>query len=111
MLKRKIVVLIAGALLSAQAGLAVAAGPFPDGADWNQYWKPGPALEKYLAERDARTPPTGAKGPVFQSVDGDRLVASPAVEKYFAERARRDPRTMLAATVFADDCLAKYSPD
>jgi hypothetical protein len=93
MLKRNIAILIAGGLLSAQAGLAVAAqGSFPDGAADSQYWKPWGAQEKYFAERAARDPnPTGAPRPAYAtgtSITGVRL---PSVNQYFAERAARDP--------------------
>jgi hypothetical protein len=108
MLKRNIAVLIAGGLLSAQAGLAVAqSGPFPAGADQSQYWKPLPALEKYLAERAARNPnPTGAKGPVFPEGADQYQYWKPwgAQEKYFAERAARDPNPT-GAGVFDDKCM------
>jgi hypothetical protein len=66
MLKRNIAILIAGGLLSAQAGLAVAGeGPFPEGADQYQYWKPWGAQEKYFAERAARDPNPGFSGGAF----------------------------------------------
>jgi hypothetical protein len=93
MLKRNIAILIAGGLLSAQAGLAVAdQGGFPDGTDY-QYWKPA-ALEKYFAERAARDPnPTGAPRPVFPRA---------ANQRYFpvAERAAGDRITGAPGGVF-----------
>ena len=102
MLKRNIAVLIAGALLSAQAGLAVAE---------NASWQLSPADIKYFEEQAARNPnPTGAKGPVFPPNRGAGIVSSPELEKYFAERAARGRHTMLAASVFADECL-KYTPE
>lgn len=96
MLKRNIAVLIAGALLSAQAGLAVADPDwrgFPEGADQYQYWKPLPAVEKYLAERAASNPiVTGASGSPFPqgSVGSSGYIwFSSAQAKYFAERAAK----------------------
>jgi hypothetical protein len=88
MLKRNIAILIAGALLSAQAGLAVAAeGPFPESADQSQYWKPLPDVEKYLAERAARNPnPRGASGSPFPPRVGTGVVLTPEQLKYFADR-------------------------
>ena len=53
MLKRKIALLIAGGLLGAQAGFAIAAqGNFPSN-DTEVIWKPLPAQAKYLEERAA----------------------------------------------------------
>jgi hypothetical protein len=102
MLKRNIAVLIAGALLSAQAGLAVAqSGPFPESAEQYQYWKPWGAQEKYFAERAARDPnPTGGPSPVFPPNRGAGFVSSPELEKYFAERAARGPITGAPGGVF-----------
>jgi hypothetical protein len=108
MLKRNIAILIAGGLLSAQAGLAVAAqGSFPDGAADSQYWKPGPAQEKYFAERAARDPnPTGGPRPVYAVSTGVTSARLPAQDKYFAERAARGPITGAPGGVFTDACLA-----
>jgi hypothetical protein len=100
MLKRNIAVLIAGALLSAQAGLAVAE---------NASWQLSPAEAKYFEEQAARNPnPTGGPSPVFPASTGTRLVASPELIKYFAERPARGPMGV-ANGVFNDECL-KNSP-
>ena len=88
MLKRNIAILIAVGLLSAQAGLVVAQGAFPMGADGGDSWKPLPAVVKYLGAT-SNSNPTGAKGPVFSSVSGDQYVGSPALNQYFAERAAK----------------------
>jgi hypothetical protein len=106
MLKRNIAILIAGALLSAQAGFAVAdQGVFPEGADQYQYWKPWGAQEKYFAERAARDPnPTGGPSPVFPATTSTRLVASPELIKYFADRTVRGP-IGAPGGVFNDECV------
>ena len=97
MLKRNIAILIAGALLSAQAGLAVAG---------NAYWQLLPAEAKYFEEQAARNPnPTGAKGPVFPVAANQYTRQLPAWDKYFAER---DPNIMLAASVFSDECMKSF---
>jgi hypothetical protein len=106
MLKRNIAILIAAGLLSAQAGLAVAAGGvFPDGAADSQYWKPGPALMKYFEQRAANNPnPTGAPRPVVASGTSITGVRLPSMNQYLAERAARDPNPTGAR--FDDGCLA-----
>ena len=92
MLKRNIAILIAGGLLSAQAGLAVAE---------NASWKLSPAEVKYFEEQAVRNPnPTGAKGPVFPRVSGNYYDTLPAFDKYFAERAARGPITGAPGGVF-----------
>jgi hypothetical protein len=110
MLKRNIAILIAGGLLSAQAGLAVAAGgPFPDGADIYQYWNTLPAQIKYLEQRAASNPnPTGVKGSPFPVANvGGQSARLPSVNQYFAERAARDPNpTGVPGGAFGDECLA-----
>jgi len=112
MLKRNIAILIAGGLLSAQSGLAVAqSGSLPE----SPAWKPLPAQEQYFAERAARDPnPTGAKGPVFPAANtGGQSARVPALDKYLADRAARDSGTMLATSVFFDGHIehCKYSPN
>jgi len=96
MLKRNIAVLIAGALLSAQAGLAVAE---------NASWQLSPAEAKYFEEQAARNPnPTGGPSPVFPTNTSTRLVASPELVKYFAERTARGP-IGAPGGVFNDECI------
>ncbi len=73
MLKRNIAILIAGGLLSAQVGLAIAdQGTFPKGAD-DQYWKPLPAQAQYLEQRAAK---------LAQELAGQRTVNITASTKY-----------------------------
>ncbi len=90
MLKRKIVILIAGGLLGAQVTLAAAAqGAFPPSAD-TQYFEQLPAQEKYFAQRAAANPnPTGASGTVFPPSADDTAYWNtlPALTKYLEQRA------------------------
>ena len=86
MLKRNIAILIAGGLLSVQAGLAGAqttASPSGDEAPFALL----PAQSKYFAERAAANPnPTGATGsPVSSFASGGATL--PAQAQYLAERA------------------------
>jgi hypothetical protein len=100
MLKRNIAILIAGGLLSAQAGLAVA----ENAGAWNML----PSQAKYFAEREAANPnPTGAKAPVFPIPSaGAQFTLLPALNKYLAERAARNPNpTGYPGGVFSDECL------
>ena len=81
MLTRNITILIAGGLLSAQAGLAVAE---------NSSWVLLPGEAQYFAEREAANPnPTGDTGPLPASSAGFALL--PAQARYFADHAARTP--------------------
>jgi hypothetical protein len=89
MLKREILMVIAGGLLSTQVALAHAEGVFPSSTN-ESYQAPTPATVKYLEQRAASDPnPTGASAPVFpvaaSSVGGS---LSPALLKYLAERPK-----------------------
>lgn len=102
MLKRNIAILIAGGLLSAQAGLAVA----ENAGSWNM----PPAQAKYFAEREAANPnPTGAPGgassPQGSVGDQGTVTLSPAQAKYFAERERNIIVARAPGSVFPQGCM------
>lgn len=107
MLKRKIAILIAGGLLSAQAGLA--------GAEQSGAWNLLPPVAKYLAERAASNPnPTGAKEPIFRSATASSLNTpiltssapawNPKISKYLAERDARIRAERGPFVSVFDDC-------
>jgi hypothetical protein len=89
MLKRNIAILIAGGLLSVQAGLAGAQATIPPSGD-DVIYTLLPASAQYFAQREAANPnPTGAAGSAVPSsgqVSGRTL---PGQAKYFADREAR----------------------
>ena len=88
MLKRNIAILIAGGLLSAQAGLAAADQAYFPSNDTEVIWKPLPAQVEYFKQREASSPnPTGATRPVFATSLGVAGGAAlPGLTKYLVQR-------------------------
>jgi hypothetical protein len=107
MLKRNIAILIAGGLLSVQAGLAGAQSAIPPSADEAPYVLL-PAQVKYFAEREAANPnPIGATGRVFPASGTGGTSSLPALAKYLDERATQIANDKTVVRVaFSPNCMA-----
>ena len=88
MLKRNIAILIAGGLLSMQAGLAGAQTAFPPSSE-DEIYRLLPAQEQYFKQREAANPnPAGATGSAFPLSSSIRAPL-PATLKYLAQQAAK----------------------
>lgn len=116
MLKRNIVILIAGGLLSSQLNLAAAdQGTFPTSAEQGRgLGSTLPALTKYLEERAAQLQVTTVRGDTFPpSADDAAWKPLPAQTNYLEERAVQPQVATIGVDTFppsADDSVWKLLP-
>ena len=111
MLKRNIAILIAGALLSAQAGLAAAGPAYLPSNDTEVFWAPLPGQLKYFEARAASIQKEGVvlRGDSFPPAAEDLASKMlPAQVQYFAQREVSNQTARLGEVAVNITASTKY---